>query len=69
MGFGMAFGVGVGTFAIVNSGDWKYLPILFWVVCLLWQIVPISMASFQEQFDLGSLLRFPVSFGGSFCCT
>ena len=64
MGFGMAFGLGAATFEIINSGDWKYLPLLFWVVCFLWQIVPVSMASFQQQFDPGGLIRFPVSFGG-----
>lgn len=63
MGLGMAVGIGAGAFAITRSGEWKFLPILFWVVCFLWQIVPVSMASFQQQFDPGGLLRFPVSFG------
>ena len=39
------------------------VPVLFWVAFFVWQMVPVSMASFQEQFDLGGLLRFPVSFG------
>ena len=29
----------------------------------MWQMLPILLASFQEQFDLGILLRFPVGFG------
>jgi ABC-2 type transport system permease protein len=29
----------------------------------MWQLVPVSLASFQQQFDLGGLLRFPVGFG------
>ena len=64
MGLGMAFGLGAGAFQIASGGNWKFLPILFWIVCFLWQIVPVSMASFQQQFDPGGLLRFPVSFGG-----
>jgi ABC-2 type transport system permease protein len=36
---------------------------LFWVLAFLWQAIPIMLASFQEQFDLGILLRFPVRFG------
>ena len=64
MGCGMAFGLGAVAYQITSSGQWKFLPILFWVVCFLWQIVPISLASFQQQFDPGGLLRFPVSFGG-----
>ena len=42
------------------------MPVLFWAVCILWQMVPVMLASLQEQFDLGILLRFPVSFGSYF---
>lgn len=63
MGFGLAIGLGFGAGAITSNGEWEFLPILFWVVCFLWQIVPVSMVSFQQQFDPGGLLRFPVSFG------
>ena len=64
MGFGMAFGLGAAAYQITSSSNWKFVPILFWIVCFLWQIVPISMVSFQQQFDPGGLIRFPVSFGG-----
>ncbi|HWE84745.1 MAG TPA: hypothetical protein VG267_07360 [Terracidiphilus sp.] len=63
MGLGMAFGAGAGAYFMVSNGAWKFLPILFWAVCFVWQIVPVSMASFQQQFDPDVLLRFPVSFG------
>jgi ABC-2 type transport system permease protein len=33
---------------------------------MMWQMVPITMASFQEQFDTNGLLRFPVGFGAYF---
>ena len=38
-------------------------PVLFWVLAFLWQAIPVMLASFQEQFDLGILLRFPLRFG------
>lgn len=66
MGFGVAFGLGAGAYQIVSSGRWQLLPILFWVVFFLWQVLPITLASFQEQFDFGGMLRFPVSFGTFF---
>ena len=62
---GLAMGVGAGfaAFALTIGNQWKFLPILFWAVFFVWQVVPIMLASFQEQFDLGILLRFPVRFG------
>jgi len=35
-------------------------------VCILWQVIPVMLASLQEQFDLSILLRFPVSFWSYF---
>ena len=66
MGLGLGAGLGFGACAIVASGKLVILPALFWVVFVLWQILPVSLASFQEQFDMGGLLRFPVSFGSFF---
>jgi len=66
MGLGMAAGFGGGAYAIAASEKWEILPALFWVLFLLWQVVPVTLASFQEHFDLGGLLRFPVSFGAFF---
>lgn len=66
MGLGMAFGFGMGAGAMAANEQWKLLPILFWAAFVLWQVVPISMASFQQQFDPNGLLRFPVSFGTFF---
>jgi ABC-2 type transport system permease protein len=66
MGLGMGAGLGVGAYFIVQNDAWQFLPILPWVVFLVWQLVPVSMASFQEQFDMSGLLRFPVGFGPFF---
>jgi ABC-2 type transport system permease protein len=63
MGLGLGAVLGLGAYALVGDEQWKLLPLLFWVVCFLWQVVPVMLASFQEQFDLNILLRFPVSFG------
>jgi ABC-2 type transport system permease protein len=62
MGLGIAFGLGAGAYQFANSGKWEFLPILFWAVFVLWQVVPVTMASFQQQFEMNGLLRFPVSF-------
>ena len=63
MGLGLAIGLGGGAYSIASRGRWEFLPIVFWVVFLVWQVIPIALASFQEQFDLSGLLRFPVNFG------
>jgi ABC-2 type transport system permease protein len=66
LGLGLGVGMGVAVYSIVSNHAWQFLPLVFWFVLLPWQFLPIMLASFQEQFDLGSLLRFPVGFG-SFC--
>jgi ABC-2 type transport system permease protein len=63
MGLGLGLGFGSGAYAIAATGKWAIMPVLFWALLLAWQVVPVSIASFQEQFDVNGLLRFPVSFG------
>ena len=63
MSLGIGIGAGVSTYAIVHNQQWQLLPIPFWVLFLLWQMVPLVLASFQEQYEMGGLLRFPVGFG------
>lgn len=62
LGLGLACGLGAGAYAAASSGKWGIVSVLFWVIFMVWQIVPITFAAFQEQFDLNILLRFPVSF-------
>jgi ABC-2 type transport system permease protein len=66
MGVAIGLGAGAGSYLIASNNAWQYVPIVFWAMCFLWQMVPIMLASFQEQFDLGILLRFPVLFGSYF---
>jgi len=63
MGVALAAGSGVASYFLAAGNQWRFLPVLFWVLGFLWQAIPIMLASFQEQFDLGILLRFPVRFG------
>ncbi len=62
MGLGMALGLGAGGYAAVHKNNWGILSFVLWALFLVWQIVPVTMASFQEQYDLSGLLRFPVTF-------
>jgi ABC-2 type transport system permease protein len=63
MGLALGAGAGVTAYFLTSNDKWKFLPILFWVLAFIWQMIPVMLASFQEQFDLGILLRFPVRFG------
>ena len=63
IGLGIGSGAGVATYFLVVGKEWQFLPVLFWVLAFFWQMIPVMLASFQEQFDLGILLRFPVRFG------
>jgi ABC-2 type transport system permease protein len=58
-------GTGCGFLAYRFAGDGRLdlLPFLFWPVFMTWQLVPVMIASSQENVDLGFLLRFPIGFG------
>jgi ABC-2 type transport system permease protein len=62
MGLALGTIMGAGAYALASNEKWQFLPAVFWVACILWQVGPVMLASFQEQFDLGILLRFPVRF-------
>ena len=61
-GLGLGAGLGAGAYLLASHDLWPFLPLILWIVCLLWQGGPVMLASLQEQFDLGILLRFPVRF-------
>jgi ABC-2 type transport system permease protein len=63
MGLSIGVGLGIGSYSMAAHNKWQLMPALFWVVFVAWQVLPVALASFQEQFDLSSLLRFPVNFG------
>jgi ABC-2 type transport system permease protein len=66
MGLGLGVGAGSAAYTLVSEHRLKALSIEFWLVFVLWQAVSIVLASFLEQFDLGSMLRFPVGFASFF---
>ncbi len=56
-------GFGFGAYRFVADGNIAFLPLLLWPIFVLWQTLPIMVATAQESVDLGLLLRFPVGFG------
>jgi ABC-2 type transport system permease protein len=62
MGLGLSAGLCISAYIMASRDKWQPLPTLFWTVFIVWQVLPIALASFQEQFDLNGLLRFPVNF-------
>jgi ABC-2 type transport system permease protein len=65
-GLGLGVGLCAAAYSLASRASWQYLPILFWAVSILWLMFPVVVASFQEQSDLGTLLRFPVRFASYF---
>jgi ABC-2 type transport system permease protein len=66
LGLGLGVGLCAAAYSLASHASWQYLPILFWTISLLWLMFPVLVASFQEQSDLGILLRFPVQFESYF---
>lgn len=62
LGIGMGAGLGAGAYLMVSRGEWPYVPVLFWVLFVLWQTLPLAVTSMQQSFTTNGLLRFPVSF-------
>ncbi len=64
-GVWLAIGTGFGfaAFQFASTGRLHLLSLLLWPVLLIWQLLPVMIASAQQDSDLGVLLRFPVSFG------
>lgn len=62
IGLGIGVGLGFGAWHITAHDSPRLLAALFWPVLIFWQVVPITIASFQENADLSVFLRFPVKF-------
>ena len=59
---GLASACGVIAHQLTYDGELQLLPLLLWPVLVLWQVIPVMLASAQENVDFNFLLRFPVSF-------
>jgi ABC-2 type transport system permease protein len=66
LGLGVGLGLCGAAYSLVSKGAWEKLPLLFWIASALWLLFPVFVTSFQEQSDLGILLRFPVRYGSYF---
>jgi ABC-2 type transport system permease protein len=55
--------MGIVSYVLVTHGLEQWLPILFWIVFLYWQLNPLFSSAIGVQFDFSNLLRFPVRFG------
>lgn len=62
IGLGIGIGLGFAGWQIAAHNSLRELSALLWAVMAFWQLVPITVASFQENADLSILLRFPVNF-------
>lgn len=62
VGLGIGIGLGFAGWQITSHDSLRELAALLWAVLAFWQLVPIMIASFQENADLSILLRFPVNF-------
>lgn len=49
LGLGLGFGSGAVAYALAYSQKWQYLPVLFWVLFLMWQVIPVMLASFGSN--------------------
>ena len=66
LGLGLGLILCAASHWLASHSSWQYLPILFWAMSIIWLMLPMTVASFQEQSDLRILLRFPVRFGSYF---
>jgi ABC-2 type transport system permease protein len=66
MGLGLSIALGSAANIFSAHDEWTMLALVFWSALFIWQSVPVGLASFQTQFEMSTLLRFPVSFGSFF---
>lgn len=66
VGIGMGTGLAAAGYAMAKQGAWQRTPILFWAASVLWLMAPVIAASYQDQSNLGILLRFPLRLGSYF---
>ena len=60
IGLGAGLGLGTVGYGVAHLAEWRQLPPLFWIASVLWLMVPVFASSYQEQSNLGILLRFPI---------
>lgn len=63
---GVGAGLGIAAWHFATEDHLAMLSLLLWPVLVMWQMMPVMLASFQEGVNLSLLLRFPVSFRSYF---
>lgn len=61
-GLGGGFSLGLAAWGITRANDLRWLALAFWLVFIFWQCFPLMASAFNENFDISSLLRFPLSY-------
>jgi ABC-2 type transport system permease protein len=59
---GPIIGAGIGAYYLITSNRLTLLPALTWGIFALWQLVSINIAPPALSFDIGTIIRFPLSF-------
>jgi ABC-2 type transport system permease protein len=60
--FGPIIGCGFGAYTLTADAHFNLLPILTWAIFALWQIVVLNIAAPGLNFDINTIIRFPLSF-------
>jgi ABC-2 type transport system permease protein len=66
LGFGGAFGLGIGAWWVVARNQTQWLAALLWPIFMFWTFFPLIATAFTEAFDSASLLRYPLNYSSFF---
>jgi ABC-2 type transport system permease protein len=58
---GVAFAFFAGGYQFVEKNQFAWFALLYWVIFVWWQILPVFVAGFGSNFEFATLLRFPLS--------
>src|SRR6267154_2418910 len=58
---GFCFAFYAGAYAFVSQGRLEWMALPFWGIFIFWQVFPVFVAGFGENFEFRTLLRFPLS--------
>jgi ABC-2 type transport system permease protein len=58
---GVGFAFFAGGLQFVEKNEFAWFALLYWVIFVWWQILPVFVAGFGSNFEFALLLRFPLS--------
>ncbi len=59
---GAGIGLGIGAYFLTRAGKFPFFSLMLWGVFLVWQFMPLMVATTGSGFDFRNLLRFPLRF-------